>query len=108
MAIEYPNEQNFDRIVSEGFWIADFYTDHCGPCKLLDRIISDIVADDPDINWAKCNLDDGNWGFQDRFGIVGTPTLLFFLDGEQKGSLMGGFHSREKVLEEISKYMYGE
>ena len=107
MAIEYPTTENFDSTVAEGFWVADFYTTHCGPCKLLDAIISDIVTDNPDINWAKCNLDTDE-RFMEKFGIPGTPTLLFFLDGEQKGTLVGGFHEREAIEAEISRCLYGE
>ena len=36
-------EEEFDAVTREGFWIADFYTDHCGPCKALDMILSEIL-----------------------------------------------------------------
>lgn len=107
MAIVHPTMQNFNSIVAEGFWIADFYTTHCGPCKLIDVIINDIVTENPDINWAKCNLDDDE-SFMERFQILGTPTLLFFLDGELKGKMVGGFYERKEIEAQISQCIYGE
>lgn len=107
MAIAYPTTKDFEQIVSEGFWIADFYTTLCGPCKLIDKIIAEIVLENPDINWAKCNLEN-DWDMMERYQVQGTPTLIFYLDGEEKGRLLGGFHPKEKIMDEISRVLYGE
>ena len=107
MAIKYPTTADYDQVVAEGFWIADFYTTLCGPCKLIDRIIDEIVLDNPDINWAKCNLEN-DWSMQERYQVLGTPTLIFYLDGQEKGRIVGGFHSKEEIEAEISRIMYGE
>ena len=53
MAIAYPTSKDYDQVIAQGFWIADFYTSTCGPCKLIDRMVNEIVTDNPDINWAK-------------------------------------------------------
>lgn len=107
MAIAYPTSKDYEETVREGFWIADFYTTLCGPCKLIDRMLNEIVLENPDINWAKCNLEN-DWSMQERCQVLGTPTLIFYLDGEEKGRMVGGFHSREELDAEISKAMYGE
>lgn len=107
MAITYPTTKDYEETVSEGFWIADFYTSTCGPCKLIDKILSDIVLENPDINWAKCNLDN-DWDMKDRYDVLGTPTLIFYLDGEEKGRMMGGFHTQAEIMAEISRILYGE
>lgn len=107
MAISYPTTKDYDETVAQGFWIADFYTSTCGPCKLIDRIIGQLVLDNPDINWAKCNLEN-DWGMADRYGVSGTPTLIFYLDGEEKSRMIGGFHTREDIEAEISRILYGE
>lgn len=107
MAIAYPTTKDYDQTIAEGFWIADFYTSTCGPCKILDRILNEIVLENPDINWAKCNLEN-DWSMQDRYQVLGTPTLIFYLDGQEKSRMLGGFHTRQEVEAEISKVMYGE
>ena len=73
-------EEEFDAVTKEGFWIADFYTDHCGPCKMLDVVIGEIIYDNPEINLAKCDIEKSP-AYVDRFHIQGTPTLYFILDG---------------------------
>ena len=107
MAIAYPTRKDYEETVAEGFWIADFYTSLCGPCKLIDKIISHIVEENPDINWAKCNLEN-DWDMMERYQVTGTPTLIFYLDGEEKGRMIGGFHTEEAVMGEISRVLYGE
>lgn len=107
MAIAYPTTKDYDRIVSQGFWVADFYTSACGPCKLIDQILSEIVLENPDINWAKCNLEN-DWDLQERYQVLGTPTLIFYLDGEEKGRMVGSFHPKEEIQEAISNIIYGE
>jgi len=105
MAIEYPTSKNYKETIAEGFWIADFYTNACGPCKAIDRIVSEIVEENPDINWAKCNLDT-DWSMMEANDVLGTPTLIFYMDGEEKGRMMGGFHSRAAIEAEISAILY--
>lgn len=107
MAIAYPTTKDYDQTIAAGFWIADFYTSTCGPCKLIDRILNEIVLDNPDINWAKCNLEN-DWSMQDHCQVLGTPTLIFYLDGQEKGRMIGGFHTRQEIEAEISKVMYGD
>ena len=105
--IAYPTTKDYDETVKEGFWIADFYTSVCGPCKLIDRIISEIVEENPDINWAKCNLEN-DWDMMERYNVPGTPTLIFYLDGEEKGRMICCFHDQEEIEAEISRILYGE
>ena len=103
---KFVPDSEFDQTTQEGFWIADFYTDHCGPCKMLDLVLNDILFDNPEINLAKCDIE--KWpGYAERFGIRGTPTLFFMMDGEIKERMTGS--QPRNVLEEIiSRVMYGE
>lgn len=103
---KYVPEEEFDAVTREGFWIADFYTDHCGPCKMLDLVINEILFDNPEINLAKCDIEKSP-GYAERFDISGTPTLYFMLDGEIKEQITGG-RPREELEEIISRVMYGE
>ena len=98
-------EEEFDQVTKEGFWIADFMTDHCGPCKVLDMILAEIIYDNPEINLAKCDIEKSP-AYADRFGIHSTPTLLFIMDGEIK-STVSGVRPREVLEAMISEAMYG-
>lgn len=101
----FVQEEEFDETTKEGFWIADFMTDHCGPCKMLDMVLAEIIFDNPEINLAKCDIEKSP-AYQERFDITGTPTLFFMLDGEIKAQLSGA-QSREVLEEKISESMYG-
>ncbi len=104
--VVFVPEEKFDETVKEGFWIADFLTDHCGPCKVLDMVLSEIVYDNPEINIAKCDIEKSP-AYAERFDIDGTPTLLFMLDGEIKGTTSGA-QPRDELEQMISAAMYGE
>ena len=101
----FVEEKDFDEVTKEGFWIADFMTDHCGPCKMLDMGLTDIIFDNPEINLAKCDIEKSP-AYQERFGVTGTPTLLFMLDGEIKSTLTGS-QPRDVLETVISETMYG-
>ncbi len=103
---KFVPEEEFDTETKEGFWIADFYTDHCGPCKMLDMVLSEILFDSPEIHLAKCDIEKSP-AYTERFNIQGTPTLYFMLDGEIKETVTGA-QSRDVLEELISKVMYGE
>ena len=101
---KFVPEEEFDATTKEGFWIADFLTDHCGPCKMLDMVLAELIYDNPEINLAKCDIEKSP-KYTERFDISGTPTLFFMMDGEIK-STMVGFQGREELEEAISEAMY--
>ena len=101
----FVNAEEFDEVTKEGLWIADFMTDHCGPCKMLDMVLSEIIYDNPEINLAKCDIEKSP-AYTERFDVQGTPTLLFMMDGEVK-STISGIQPREVLEELISEAMYG-
>lgn len=98
-------EEEFNEVTREGFWIADFMTDHCGPCKMLDMVLTEIIYDNPEINLAKCDIEKSP-AYVERFGIQGTPTVLFMLDGEVKSTITGS-QPRDVLEKMISEAMYG-
>jgi thioredoxin 1 len=101
----FVNAEEFDEVTKEGFWIADFMTDHCGPCKMLDMVLSEIIYDNPEINLAKCDIEKSP-AYTERFDVQGTPTLLFMMDGEVK-STISGIQPREVLEELFAEAMYG-
>ena len=102
--IAYANYENYSELLNEGFVIVDFFSETCGPCKVLDITVDQVIFDNPMVNLAKCNTDDDP-SFVERFGIVGTPTLIFFNDGRETGRFAGAW-GRDKVEEYLSQCMY--
>ncbi len=96
--------KDFDKTVKHGDWVIDFYTDHCGPCKMLDVVIDEVLLDNPIVNLAKCNIEDDPEYVQ-RFEVDGTPTVLFYHEGIEKQRFVGA-QDKETIVKCLSVSMY--
>lgn len=96
--------KDFDTTVAQGDWIVDFYTDHCGPCKMLEAVLEPILFDNPIVNLAKCNIEDDP-EYAERFEVDGTPTVLFYHDGVEKYRFFGA-QDKLTVMKALSISMY--
>lgn len=70
------NQDDFFDLVEKGIILVDFYTEWCGPCKMLSNILESI--DYMDV--LKVDADK----FPElamKFGIMSVPTLCFYKDG---------------------------
>lgn len=70
------NGEDLFELVEKGIYLVDFYTEWCGPCKMLSSILEEI--DYMDI--IKVDAEKFN-DLSMKFGIMSVPTLLFFKDG---------------------------
>lgn len=92
-------KDNFNETIKNGFWIADFYADWCGPCKMLSPVLESLNYE----NIIKVNV-DSHQELASSYGVMSIPTLKFFVNGEEKDTLVG-FHSSEEIQEVMNKYM---
>lgn len=76
MVKHLENEENYYDIVEKGIILVDFYTEWCGPCKMLGSILEEI--DYMDI--LKVDADKFP-NLAMKFGIMSVPTLCFYKDG---------------------------
>lgn len=70
------NGEDLFGLVEKGIYLVDFYTEWCGPCKMLSSILEEI--DYMDI--IKVDAEKFN-DLSIKFGVMSVPTLLFFKDG---------------------------
>jgi len=69
--------------------LVDFYTDWCGPCKMMNPILKELksmVGDEVII--AKVNAEH-NPEAAARYGVRGVPTLILFQNGQIKWQQAG-------------------
>ena len=69
--------------------LIDFWSEHCGPCKMLSPVLDEIAGDLGDS--AKITKVDvmSEQELAVKFGVRAVPTLVFMKDGEVKGTKTG-------------------
>ncbi len=69
--------------------LIDFWSEHCGPCKMLSPVLDEVAAQLGDT--AKVTKVDvmAQRDLAMRFGIRAVPTLVFMKDGEVKETKTG-------------------
>ncbi|HQW29447.1 MAG TPA: thioredoxin [Verrucomicrobiales bacterium] len=69
--------------------IIDFWSEHCGPCKMLSPVLDEVAAAVGAT--AKVTKVDvmAQRDLAMRFGIRAVPTLIFMKDGEVKETKTG-------------------
>ncbi len=92
--IKYLNS-DFDKEISSGKILVDFYADWCGPCRMMGEVLEEIK----DIDILKVNVDKFPL-IARRYGIMSIPSLLLFDNGKITKSNVG-FIDKDELLEFI-------
>ena len=85
------NEANFDKEIKEGAipFLVDFWAQWCGPCQMLNPTLEQIATDFKGrANVGKVNVDE-NPNLAGKFGVLSIPTLILFVNGQEKERLVG-------------------
>jgi thioredoxin 1 len=74
--------------------VVDFWSPGCGPCRMLEPVVTDLATDYAgrvkvvEVNAAEAGRTAA------RFGVMGTPTVVFFRDGREVERVVGFVGSR--------------
>lgn len=100
------SDETFDALIQDDYAVVDFYGTHCGPCKILARILEAMSDDYALIRFVAVNIDYCPQ-LQKRFHIHAVPTLKYFRNGAlfREGTRHG---DRTFMDGELSKLLYGE
>ena len=99
-------DENFDSEVleSEIPVLVDFGAEWCHPCKQLDPIVEELAVDwDGKVKVVRLDIDANNDTTM-RFGIMGVPTLLMFVQGEPVERLTG-FMPKKRILAKLEDHL---
>jgi thioredoxin 1 len=78
--------------------VKKFYADWCGPCKMIEPLVNEIV-DQYDFELEKYDTEsDSDRDVAKLAGISSLPTLVIEKDGEEVGRIIGA--APKKVMED--------
>ncbi|MGW0084362.1 thioredoxin family protein [Streptomyces sp. NPDC003393] len=81
--------------------LVQFTAEWCGPCRQLAPVLGQIAFEEGD-RLKIVQLDvDRNPGTTLAYGVLGTPTLMVFRDGEPVRSMVGA-RAKRRLLEELA------
>lgn len=79
------NKENFDKVISNGFVLVDFYSKQCAKCKLIEPILENLSGKF-NVKFSKLDVRE-NREIARRYGVIGLPVLILFKNGKILGKL---------------------
>ncbi len=84
--------------------MVDFTAVWCGPCKMLDPVMSQLSKDwGGKVKFVKLDVDD-NSNLAVQYGVMGVPTLILFIDGNPVQRL-SGYQPKERIIAKFGSYL---
>lgn len=88
-------EEQFEKEISEGTVLVDFYATWCGPCQLLGPVLEEVAQDNTQLNILKIDVDKFP-NIARKYGIISIPTLNVFKDGKLTKTNIG-YMDKEQI-----------
>lgn len=101
--MEKITDSTFDETVlnAEGLVLVDFYTDSCGPCRLLAPVLEELSKEMDSVSFVKFDASKGET--PNTFSISAVPTLILFDSGGEVDRLVG-LSPKSKLKAWLEKY----
>jgi thioredoxin 1 len=82
----------------------DFTAVWCGPCKMLDPIVQQLVKDwEGKVKVAKLDVDDDP-NLAMEYNVMGVPTLILFKNGKPVERVTG-YQPKDRLLKKFTPHL---
>jgi thioredoxin 1 len=83
--------------------MVDFTALWCGPCKMMDPVVTQLSKEWGDkVKVFKLDADE-NTNLVTRYGVMSLPTLILFVDGKPVQRL-SGYQPKDRIQSNFSAY----
>jgi thioredoxin 1 len=104
--ISKVSQENFQSEVLESSQpvLIDFTAVWCGPCKMLDPVVTQLAKDwDGKVRIFKLDVDD-NPDLAMNYQVMGVPTLMLFKNG-QPVERVTGYQPKDRLEKKFSPHL---
>lgn len=105
MKIQFT-DQNFEEQVLKNPLpvLVDFRADWCGPCRLLDPVLEELVPQyERKVIMGSLDVDN-NQQTATKYAVMSIPTVLIFKGG-QVVKQMVGYQGKEKIVSDLASIL---
>ena len=106
MAVLELTDATFDDVVAAGEVpvLVEFSAPWCGPCAMFAPVLREVAAEQRDrLLVASVDTDD-HPAVSQRYGVMGLPTVLVFVDGQVRRRIVGA-RRKGQLLGELAEYL---
>lgn len=83
------NDDNFEKEISDGVALVDFYADWCGPCRMMEPIIHELAVEmEGKAKIAKLDIEAAQ-KVTANFDVTSIPTIIIFKNGKEVQRIVG-------------------
>ncbi len=96
------NKSNFEKEISEGYTVVDFWATWCGPCIKMKPVFEEAAAEYTKAKFAKIQVDKSPEEQELASGneVRGIPCIIIFKDGKEVERLVG-YREKEQLISEL-------
>ena len=104
--VAHIDEADFQNTVLESPQpvIVDFTAVWCGPCRMLDPVVTQLAQDwSGKVKVVKLDVDN-NPNIAMQYQVMGVPTLILFVNGKPNQRITG-FQPKERIVAKLSPHI---